>query len=457
MCVLAGLGALSAFAGAFSFDDAHIVIDRALNSPTLTVRYSGATIALVELKVNGESLGTRSVSVLKNKGETNFTLNLSALRDGENTVEVCLYDKAGKLVGTEKTVITTDNGVQGPVFLTAPKVGATVRGPVEINVGFGLLKNSYVSFFIDSQFKSLSNTPPFSFIWDTEKETNGWHEVEAWVIDESSTTFKTRKVRIFVNNPGGRTERISPPVANVPKPNVPDLTPVANGATAATGAAAGLKTMTPGGAAVVSQSVTAVAPILEGAIVANGVKAGSLGNPSASKVTAIAQSVTTGPRYLTPTGTRTVGAPAVPTVNAIKAASSGAATIAITKGQRLPNYGSFAVIYNSSIVKFDVAPRIQDGVPMTPFRHLLEKAGGKVDWEALSKSVHANADGREIYLQIGDKIAQINKLPVELEIAPFLERGRTIVPLSFIRESLNVNIEYDKATGHVLITSAKKQ
>src|SRR5689334_21631330 len=102
-CILASLAALSVCANAFMFDT-RIVIDRALNSPTLTVRYSGATVALVELKVNGDSLGTRSVSAAKTSGETNFTLNLAALHDGDNSVEVCLYDKAGKLVGSEKTV-----------------------------------------------------------------------------------------------------------------------------------------------------------------------------------------------------------------------------------------------------------------------------------------------------------------------------------------------------------------
>jgi hypothetical protein len=441
MCVLAGLAALSVCAHAFGFDDARIVIDRAINSPTLTVRYSGATVALVELKVNGESLGTRSVSASKSSGETNFTLNLTSLHDGENTVEVCLYDKLGKLVGTEKTVISTDNGVQGPVHLTAPKFGAEVQGPVEINVGFGKqLRNTYVSFFIDNQFKSLSNTPPFNYIWDTTRETNGWHDIEAWVVDDSNTTFKTRKTKIFVNNKGGRTERITP---------APELNGVPNGVKAVAGPAAGIKTITPGGGATVARTVGAVAPVLEGAVAANKINASSLGSASGVKATKLVASIPTGPRFLTPTGTRN----AATTINAVV---GSAGTISITKGQRLPNYGSFAVIYNSSIVKFDVAPRILDGVPMTPFRHLMEKAGGKVDWESVSKSVHAFAEGNDIYIQVGDKIAKINKLPIELEIAPFLERGRTIVPLSFIREALKVDVEYDKATGHVLITSAKK-
>jgi hypothetical protein len=40
-----------------------------------------------------------------------------------------------------------------------------------------------------------------------------------------------------------------------------------------------------------------------------------------------------------------------------------------------------------------------------------------------------------------------------METAPYIDRGRTIVPLSFIDDALNVNVDYDKETGHVLITS----
>jgi hypothetical protein len=129
MCILAGLAVLSVTANAFMFD-VKIAIDRALNSPTLTVRYSGANVALVELKLNGVSLGTRTLNPGKSSGETNFTLDLSTLNDGDNVIEVSLFDKDGKLVGAEKSNVQTDNGANSPVHLNSPKVGATVQGPV---------------------------------------------------------------------------------------------------------------------------------------------------------------------------------------------------------------------------------------------------------------------------------------------------------------------------------------
>ncbi len=97
-------------------------------------------------------------------------------------------------------------------------MGATVQGPVQLTVGFNKeLKNTYVSFFIDNQFKSMSNTPPFGYLWDTTRDANGWHEVEAWAVDDTSVTYKTRRVKVFVNNPGGQTPRHFGPVEPAPQ------------------------------------------------------------------------------------------------------------------------------------------------------------------------------------------------------------------------------------------------
>lgn len=445
VCILAGLAVMSVAANAFTFD-VKIAIDRALNSPTLTVRYSGANVALVELKLNGVSLGTRSVNAGKANGETNFTLDLSNLNDGDNAIEVSLFDKNGKLVGTEKSNVAAESGDNSPVFLAGPKVGATVQGPVDIKVGFGReLKNTYVSFFIDNQFKAMMNVPPFNYIWDTERETNGWHELEAWVVDETSKTMKTRKVKVFVNNPGGRTNRIV------------EVEPKTNPSNPTTGKASGMKATT-STSKTVEPKTNATAPGEPMALAMNPAKA-SLGSMSGTKATAKSASSATGPKHLTPTGTRlalkTTPQKNVGTMATANAVKNTAAKIAITKGQKLPNLASLIVSYNKSNIDFDVAPRVENGIPLTPIRHLLEKAGGEVKWKAFEKMIEAKADGREIFIWIGNKDAKVDGNKIEMEVAPFIEKGRTIVPLSFIQETLKVTIEFDPETGHVLIMPVK--
>ena len=638
------LGLLAAFVslGACALASNHlyqqIKIDRAINSPTLAVKYNGVHATLMELRLNGESMGTRTMDASSDNGETTFSINVLSLKDGDNEVEIRLYDKDGNVVGSEKTTITTDSDTKGPVFLTTPKVGDSVMGPCEITVGFGRdFKNTYVSFFIDNQFKSMMNFPPFTYVWDTTRETNGWHEVEAWVVDDTSATYKTRKVRVFVNNPGGHTYRPNPTPATPIKapakaikaaklPALPDprtaLTPSTNNVAATTNSIeAPVKTILNTTATVAAVKTTAVAPSIVGITIDNFVNPKLEGHTAGTKPAVTPQSTSVGPRLMTPTGKRnvetkavvakptaqspvataqspkpapakvvitksddqtvssnpvsanvadvnattktitapqsqpsqpqsapstptpvivpavvvaapapvapknddstlvalvpptkpeapathlhplnldmsdggtssatmhTTSEPAAPVVPAPQTApvtsaamNSMGSTDSIIKpvkhfankpftvsglgkkfidveyGTRLPIKGNYAISIDGSPVVFDVEPSIHAGVPVTPFRQLIEKQGGQINWQGDVHEVTAVSDGQNIWLKIGDRYAKINDEAIKLELAPFIESGRTIVPLSFISSALNVDVDYDKATGHVLITSKK--
>ncbi|MBI3722246.1 MAG: hypothetical protein HY248_06800, partial [Fimbriimonas ginsengisoli] len=542
--LLAGLFAIHSGALA-SASDATIKIDRALNSPTITVRYAGAMAALAELKLNGVSVGTRTLSPASGSGETNFEINLTSLQEGDNEIEIRLFDKTGNLVGSQRSVVTSEQS-RPAVFLSTPKMGATVQGPIEIKVGFGKeLRNTYVSFFVDSQFKLMTNFPPYAYLWDTGREPNGWHEVEAWVVDDSSDTHKTRKIRVFVNNPGGRTERlIDPPLARSIVPPTPlAQSPNPTQIPALTGAANIRIAPATVSAVAAKPALTALAPVLLGTLAANPTPV--LVAASDLKAMALPASVAAGFRNLTPTGTRVAPtleptlpsfvARAVPMPSAFRSspgiieirvspsvmaampppitavaplivtlanpvvapqpasASSGVkltpappaialatprhaepklsptpavvATraivlppaapkpanpfVAVEPGVKLPNFGAYAILFNGHSVAFDVQPTVQDGVPVTPFRHLVEHQGGKIDWEASTKTVTANTEGRTVWVRVGNRLARIDSREVEMELAPYLKKGRTIVPLSFIRDALNVRVEFDPATGHV--------
>lgn len=605
LCVISGLCVLTVSSWASFIDQGTIVIDRALNSPTLTVRYNGVKAATVELRVNGVSYSTRTVDPSLSDGETNFTLDLRAFTNAENEVEIRLFDKNGRFLGSQKSTISTED-TKSPVYLIGPKVGATVQGPVQIKVGFGKeMKNTYVCFFVDNHMKSMSNVPPFEYMWDTTRDSNGWHEVEAWVVDDSSNTYKTRKMRIFVNNPGGHTFRpMTQPPATQPKatPTAPktepittptvkpttepltNLVPSANANTAAPSAAAsGLKNagaataaagtavrasavLAPNATAMISISnevrpVTGASAGLKSGVLTSSQATGQqmmmpTGNrvvglranttiPAIPKTTVVTKPETPATKPATPkvvtaapvakpkveplktspepkapvkatkpvetlpiptaevkapvtqpsttlaatktvepkmtTTAPTIKAPATvklagpigkppvkpvtpaatkpavkpPLKSAVKPAAKASALMPITHGSKVANK-SISVVYDNKPVNFDVQPSVQNGVPLTPFRHLFEKAGGKVEWQNTSKTVHANGQGREIYIQIGDKLAKVNNLPIELDLAPFLKNGRTIVPVSFLKDALNVNVEYDEKTGQVLITKITK-
>jgi hypothetical protein len=459
---LAGAAALSAGSFAFAFD-AEILIQRALNSPTLTVKYDGANATLVELRINGESFATRAVTSTSSKGSVDFTVTVTDLKDGDNEVEIRLYDKTGKVLSSQKQNISTDQGNKGPVYITGPKQGQTIQGPVEIKIGFGKeMKNAFVSFFIDGDHKDIKNTPPYNYVWDTQKESNGWHTVEAWVVDELTNTYKSKQVRVFVNNPGGRTNRtglgageavVSKGTSQAGIVDTTSNTKVGDLTVAAT--------TTPVGAA--TPKVTAprvTAPKVTTTVTAKAPAAGKV-QPTTTKVVAkVEDKVATlkspavdggipmGNMNMVPTGMRNARPHALPNF----ASEAAGKVLSIDKGFRMNGVNTFSVLYNGRFVEFDVQPRVDEGIPMTPFRHLIEKAGGMVEWLKSAKEVNASADGQKIWFKVGDANAKVNDQSFKLEMAPYIDRGRTIIPLSFMRDALKVEIDFDPSTGHVLIT-----
>lgn len=129
---------------------------------------------------------------------------------------------------------------------------------------------------------------------------------------------------------------------------------------------------------------------------------------------------------------------------------------ALHQGAKLvvPRTGSFEVAFNGAPIIFDVAPRVENGMKLAPFRQIFEHTGGRLYWFGGSaQTVRAVNDAREIEIKIGDSKAKVNNQTLKMEHKPFIDNGRTIVPLTFVRDSLGVKINFDEKTGKLLIES----
>jgi hypothetical protein len=114
---------------------------------------------------------------------------------------------------------------------------------------------------------------------------------------------------------------------------------------------------------------------------------------------------------------------------------------------------TFDVAFDNTRIAFDVPPRVENGLPLAPFRAIFEHSGGVVTWFNQSKMVRAVNSDREIEIKIGNRDAKVNNQDVTMEATPYIDRGRTIVPLSFVRDAMNVKVQYDAKTGHIRIES----
>lgn len=440
LCVAAGGLLLIASAFSFSFLDGDIKILRNAGSPTLAVQYSGAKAARVEIRINGKKAGSKEVNAAKSSGIVSFGIKLEELQAGNNVLEAFLFDGKGAQVGYEKATITAEKGPQQPVFIRLPKMAQTVSGSVEIQVGFGVdMRETYVSFFVDGQFRSMKNFPPYSYIWDTTAETNGWHEVEAWTFDATQTTRKSQAVRVMVNNPGGRTERLpaTPEAKPGPEPIKPAAAPLL----------ADPKVAPPLAKQSDLRGPVATYETVSGYRVSTP-RAGKIAEPLAMS----------GPAIKPPMAGAAPGTAAgVPSAGANAADAKAPRTVTITAGAKLPISGKFSIYLNGEEIRFDVSPRVADGIPLTPFRHLFEGAGGIVDWDNAEKVCTASGPGSEVWIKIGDLFAKVNGKAFQLEAVPFIESGRTIVPLSFVNDALGLDVQFDPKSGHVLITQRESK
>jgi LysM repeat protein len=119
--------------------------------------------------------------------------------------------------------------------------------------------------------------------------------------------------------------------------------------------------------------------------------------------------------------------------------------------------GTFSIAMNDQSIGFDVSPRIEEGLPIAPFRHIFEHAGGSVVWHPEDRSVTASKPETEIRLEIGSDKAAVNQAVVILDRAAFIDSGRTMVPLRFVTEALELKAEYDPKTGTVYLKREKSK
>ncbi len=99
----------------------------------------------------------------------------------------------------------------------------------------------------------------------------------------------------------------------------------------------------------------------------------------------------------------------------------------------------------------DAPPLIRDQRTFVPLRFLGEIIGAKVSWNAQERRVTYLYNETLVELWIGSKQIRIDGEYREIDVAPFIESGRTLVPLRFITEPMGAQIQWDPATRIILL------
>jgi hypothetical protein len=130
--------------------------------------------------------------------------------------------------------------------------------------------------------------------------------------------------------------------------------------------------------------------------------------------------------------------------------------IAVHTGGAIPwlrAKGQMKVMFNHASLQLDRPLTPRAGVMFSPLRQIFEFQGGTLTWQHATGRVRATSNTRDITLTIGETQATVNKAQVRMQLAPYLDEGRTMVPLSFLPMALDVNVQFDPGSGHLLITT----
>lgn len=124
--------------------------------------------------------------------------------------------------------------------------------------------------------------------------------------------------------------------------------------------------------------------------------------------------------------------------------------------------GAFAtndisVLINGNTTNFDVPPVIENGRTLVPLRAIFEALGAEVEWLNDTREIVSQVQGKEIRLQINNKQANNKGVMTTLDVPPQIKEGRTLVPLRFIAESLDKDVEWIADTRTVIINDKSEK
>ncbi|MHB8985197.1 MAG: copper amine oxidase N-terminal domain-containing protein [Eubacteriales bacterium] len=111
------------------------------------------------------------------------------------------------------------------------------------------------------------------------------------------------------------------------------------------------------------------------------------------------------------------------------------------------------VVVDGKKVNFDVKPFIQDGRTMVPLRNLAETLGFDVKWIEPDQIYISRGDA-VINMFVGRQTYLVNGVEKQLDVPPFIKDGkRTVVPVRFVAQELGCQVTYDAKTRTVHVNS----
>ncbi|MHB0999512.1 MAG: copper amine oxidase N-terminal domain-containing protein [Armatimonadota bacterium] len=107
-------------------------------------------------------------------------------------------------------------------------------------------------------------------------------------------------------------------------------------------------------------------------------------------------------------------------------------------------------------VRTDVPPINVNGRTLVPIRGVFNAFGADIDWFPVEKRAYIRDESKVIWLQIGDAHAKVDDAIVPLDAPATIYRGRTMVPLRFVAETLGATVNWNAENQTITILTRSK-
>jgi hypothetical protein len=125
------------------------------------------------------------------------------------------------------------------------------------------------------------------------------------------------------------------------------------------------------------------------------------------------------------------------------------------RGFILMQIGSPSMQVNEATVEIDpgrgTAPMLLDGRTVVPIRAVVETVGGSVDWDDTEQKITLTANGRRVEMWLDQNDILADGESHTIDVAPTTINDRTMVPVRFVAENIDCQIEWIGSTQEVII------
>ena len=113
--------------------------------------------------------------------------------------------------------------------------------------------------------------------------------------------------------------------------------------------------------------------------------------------------------------------------------------------------GQSSYSVNGVVYKTDAAPFIDNGRTFVPVRYLGDSIGAKTDWDGATDTATLTKGDVVVKLTIDSKSILVNDKASTIDVAPVIKDGRTYIPARYVAEAFSYTVGWDPASQTVSI------